>query len=234
MENIKSKIIPESLKSNIDEVMERQLFNANRYYAESNPEISSLMEKELYQSPMEFLYRLKTRWNWHNTYYELLLEPAFDKIIRENFTELSPAELNDIINIYSTSCLVDEATLVMSGSIKKYLDYNCKNIGVTDENISTENLNIMLITPPIETFFAQYQIDHLYYIYLLKTNDTATQKFKNYLLKKYHANDEKIFASRFQKKFKNNLSMTERELLEDIRHYRISLIAFLSGCSRVK
>lgn len=61
MENIKSKIIPESLKSNIDEVMERQLFNANRYYAESNPEISSLMEKELYQSPMEFLYRLKTR-----------------------------------------------------------------------------------------------------------------------------------------------------------------------------
>ena len=54
MENIKSKIIPESLKSNIDEVMERQLFNANRYYAESNPEISSLMEKELYQSPMEF------------------------------------------------------------------------------------------------------------------------------------------------------------------------------------
>lgn len=221
MENIKSKIIPESLKSNIDEVMERQLFNANRYYAESNPEISSLMEKELHQSPMEFLHRLKTRWNWHNTYYELLLEPAFDKIIRENFTELSPAELDDIINIYSTSCLVDEATLVMSGSIKKYLDYNCKNIGVIDENISAENLNIMLITPPIETFFAQYQIDHLYYIYLLKTNDTDTQKFKNYLLKKYHANDEKIFASRFQKKFKNNLSMTERELLEDIKHYKI-------------
>ena len=45
MENIKSKIIPESLKSNIDEVMERQLFNANRYYAESNPQISSLMKK---------------------------------------------------------------------------------------------------------------------------------------------------------------------------------------------
>lgn len=221
MENIKSKIIPESLKSKIDEVMESQLFNANRYYAESNPKISSLMESELHQSPEEFLHRLKTRWNWHNVYYELLLEPAFDKIIREKFVELSPAELDDMIKIYSTSCLVDEATLVTSGAIKKYLEYNCKNIGVIDENIPLDKANTMLITPPVETFFAQYQIDHLYYIYLLKTNDADTQKFKNYLLKKYHADDEKIFASRFQRKFKNNLSMTERELLEDIKHYKI-------------
>lgn len=221
MENIKSKIIPESLKSKIDEVMESQLFNANRYYAESNPKISSLMESELHQSPEEFLHRLKTRWNWHNVYYELLLEPAFDKIIREKFVELSPAELDDMIKIYSTSCLVDEATLVTSGAIKKYLEYNCKNIGVIDENIPSDKANTMLITPPVETFFAQYQIDHLYYIYLLKTNDADTQKFKNYLLKKYHADDEKIFASRFQRKFKNNLSMTERELLEDIKHYKI-------------
>lgn len=165
MQNIKSKIIPESLKRNIDEVMENQLFNANRYYAESNPEISMLMERELYQRPEDFLHKLKERWKWHNTYYELLLEPAFDKIIRENFIELSPGELDDIINIYLTSCLVDEATLVMSGSIKKYLEHNFKNIGVFDENTSLEESNTMLITPPIETFFAQYQIDHLYYIY---------------------------------------------------------------------
>lgn len=222
MENIKSKIIPEDLKSHIDEVLEKQLFNANRYYAESNPEISNLMDRELYQRPEEFLYRLKTRWNWHNTYYELLLEPAFDKIIREHFIELSPAELDDIIKIYSTSCLVDEATLVMSGAIKKYLDYNCKNINTTDENIPLAKANIMLITPPVETFFAQYQIDHLYYIYLLKTNDNDTKKFKDYLLKKYHAGDEKIFLSRFQKKFKHNLLMSESKILEDIKHYKIS------------
>ena len=221
MENIKSKIIPESLKENIDEILEKQLFNANRYYAESNPEISYLMKNELYQNPTEFLYRLKSRWNWHNTYYELLLEPAFDKIIREKFIELSPTELDNIINIYATSCLVDEATLVMSGSIKKYLDYNCKNIAVADEDVSLEKANIMLTTPPIETFFAQYQIDHLYYIYLLKTNDTNTQKFKNYLIKKYHAGDEKIFVSRFEKSFKNKISMSKKELLEDIKRYKI-------------
>ena len=221
MGNIKSKIIPQNLKCNIDEVLEKQLFNANRYYAESNPDISNLMERELYQSPEEFLYRLKTRWNWHNTFYELLLEPAFDKVIRGNFVELSPNELDDIIKIYSTSCLVDEATLVMSGAIKKFLDYNCRNIGVFDENIPFGEASMMLITPPVETFFAQYQIDHLYYIYLCKTKNFDTQKFKRYLLEKYHAGDEKIFISRFQKKFHSYLSMSENELLESIKQYKI-------------
>lgn len=222
MENIKSKIIPENLKNNIDEIMEQQLFNANRYYAETNPEISHLMQKELYQSPEMFLSRLKMRWNWHNTYYETLLEPAYEKIVREKSTELSPKELDDIIKIYCTSCLVDEATLVMSGAIKKYLNYNCQKICVSSEDISLDEASVMLITPPVETFFAQYQIDHLYYIYLLKTEDTELQKFKEYLLKKYHANDEKIFNSRFEKKFKHNLLMNTKEILEDIKHYKIT------------
>ena len=222
MDSVKSKIIPEYLKSNIDEIMEIQLLNANRYYAESNSKINILMENELYQKPEEFLYKLKERWKWHNIYYELLLEPSFNKIVREKFIELSPTELDNIINIYLTSCLVDEATLVMSGAIKKYLDYNCKNIRLSSENDLTEKLNFMLITPPVETFFAQYQIDHLYYIYLFKTNSAETQKFKEYLLAKYHAGDEKIFINRFKKNFKKNLSMSEKEILENIQCFKIS------------
>lgn len=222
MENIKSRIIPENIKYDIDEIMEQQLFNANRYYAESNPEISNLMRKELFQSPEEFLHKLKTRWDWHNSFYESLLEPAFSEILRENDIELSPKELENIIKIYSTSCLVDEATLVMSGAIKKYLDYNCQNINVADENISLDKANIMLITPPVETFFAQYQIDHLYYIYLIKTNDTNISEFKKYLLNKYHAGDEKIFISRFERKFGQKLSKSAKEILEDIKQYKIS------------
>lgn len=222
MENIKSKIIPDNLKNNIDEVMELQLFNANRYYAESNPEISHLMKEELHNSPEIFLDRLRTRWNWHNTYYETLLEPAYEKLMREDSMELSPKEIENLIKIHSTSCLVDEATLVMSGAIKKYLDYNCQKVNVSDENISFNEASAMLITPPIETFFAQYQIDHLYYIYLLKTEDGDAQKFKEYLIKKYHANDEKIFSSRFKKRFRHNLLMSESQILEDIKHYKIS------------
>ena len=80
----------------------------------------------------------------------------------------------------------------------------------------------MLITPPVETFFAQYQIDHLYYIYLLKKGDASTQKFKEYLMKKYHANDEKIFISRFERKFRHNFTMSEKNLVENIKRYTIS------------
>ncbi len=222
MENIKGKIIPENLKENIDEIMEGQLFNANRYYAESNPEISRLMMMQLSETPQAFLEKLKNRWKWHNIYYEELLEPAYEKIMKNDFNELSPNEIDEIIKIYDTSCLVDAATLVMSGAIKKYLDYNCQNINTIDENIPLAKTRIMLITPPTETFFAQYQIDHLSYIYLLKTNSADIQKFKNYLLKKYHANDEKIFLSRFKKHFQCKLTMTEKQLLEDIKCYKIS------------
>ena len=45
----------EEFKKNL---MEQQLFNANRYYAESNPNISELMSKELHNSPEVFLKRL--------------------------------------------------------------------------------------------------------------------------------------------------------------------------------
>ena len=167
MENIKSKIIPNYLKNDIDEIMEQQLFNANRYYAESNPEISNLMQQELLDGPEEFLQKLKDRWLWHNTYYEELLEPSYQNLVKENHLELSPSEIDDLIKVYSISCLVDEATLIMSGVIKKYLDHVCKNINVISENISPADAYLMLITPPVETFFALYQIDHLFYIYLL-------------------------------------------------------------------
>ena len=224
MENIKSKIIPTVMKKNIDEILEKQLFNANRYYAESNPNISQLMKKELLNSPELFLKRLKDRWIWHNSYYEELLEPAFSNIVRNDNNELSPGEINDLIRIYSTSCAVDEATLVMSGSIKKYLEHNCRYISTVDENMKIDESNRLLITPPVETYFAQYQIDHLYYIYLLKFDNSKSNEFKNYLLNKYHAGDIEIFESRFMKKFKGYLDLeelTEKQILNDIKDYSI-------------
>lgn len=223
MENIKSKIIPSMMKKNIDEILEQQLFNANRYYAESNPNISELMSKELHNSPEVFLKRLTDRWNWHNSYYEDLLEPAFSSIVKNENIELSPNEIEKLIKIYSTSCVVDEATLVMSGAIKKYLDYNCGLISTIDENMKLEESNHLLITPPVETYFAQYQIDHLYYIYLLKFDNSKSDEFKKYLLNKYHANDNEIFESRFVKRFKSYLdpTITAKQLLSDIKKYSI-------------
>lgn len=220
MSDIKSKIIPNGMKSNIDEILEKQLFNVNRYYAESNPNISQLMDLELSNTPEEYLKKLIERWNWHNYYYEELLEPAYLNLFRENQSEMSISELADLIKIYSTSCLIDEATLVMSGSIKKYLDYWFVNIDISDENISRFDAKNMLITPPVETFFAQYRIDHLFYIYLMKIDDNKAFQFKKILMEKYHANDETIFDSRF-KLFLDKSNLTTDELLAEINGYRI-------------
>jgi len=221
MENLKSEIIPNEMKVNIDEIMEKQLFNANRYYAESNSSISQLMQNELVQEPESFYKKLVSRWNWHNIYYENLLEPAYKNIVKDNDIELSPKEIEDLIRIYYTSCLVDEATLIMSGSIKKYLDYNCKNVNVTSEEISIADGFNMLITPPTETFFAQYQIDHLFYIYLLKSNNEEAKKQKEKIIKKYHANDEIVFKTRLAKKFNKKFDLTKSELLKEIKGYYI-------------
>ena len=223
MENIKSKIIPTEMKKNIDEILEKQLFNANRYYAESNPDISSLMNDELLEDPAEFYKKLVNRWEWHNSYYEALLEPAFSDLIRNNNIELSPEEIENLMEVYMTSCAVDEATLVMSGAIKKYLDYNCKLISVTNENMKLDEARQLLVTPPVETYFAQYQIDHLYYIYLLKFHKEKSNEFKKHLLEKYHANDVEIFNTRFQKRFMKyyESNMTEKQLLDDIKRYSI-------------
>lgn len=222
MENIKSKIIPKELKNHIDEILELQLFNANRYYAESNPKIKVLMESQLSEMPEVFYDRLCRRWEWHNEFYETLLEPAYLSFLSAKEIELSPGEIDDLIAVYNTICLVDEATLVMSGAIKKYLDYVCSKVSVVDENIPTNEAAFMLVTPPVNTFFAQYIIDHLFYIYLQKVEIEKAEKFKKNLMKKYHANDEIIFNSRFEKKFKNYLELSADEILKKIDGFSIN------------
>ena len=85
-------------------------------------------------------------------------------------SDLSVNQILDLIEIYKTCCLVDEATLVMSGSIKDFLQYHFPKIPISLDGIDIEEAKFMLFTPAEETFFAQYYIDHLIYIILLKIN----------------------------------------------------------------
>jgi len=220
--NLKSLIIPEEMKKNIDSILEEQLFNANRYYAESNSNILNLMNIELKKDSISFLSELKNRWKWHNSFYEDLLEPAFLELLEHDEKNLSPNQICDLIKVYTTCCLVDEATLVMSGAIKKHLNNEMKNISLECEDVSKEDALFMLLTPPIDTFFSQYQIEHLTYIYLLKTNIEKAEIYKKYLKKQYHANDEIIFKNRFERKFSSKMDCSSDELLRTINSYKIN------------
>lgn len=220
--NYKSEIIPDELKYIIDEVLEKQLLNANRYFAESTPHIASLMEIEKVKSSKDFLEELKKRWEWHNVFYEELLEPAYFEIIKQNQMELSPKEIEDLINIYETCCLVDETTLVTSGAIKKHLEYHYNKLSLESEEINKIDARFMLLTPPVDTFFIQYYTEHLEYIVLLKTDMEKAKKYKQYLLEKYHANDEIIFKGRFYKSFSSKIDCNVEELLKEINSSRIN------------
>ena len=198
----KRKIIPEEIKENIDDILEKQLFNANRYYAESNSNISSLMIDETKKIPTDFLKELRNRWNWHNVFYEDLLEPAYLELFEEKYNNLTPLQVEELIEIYKTCCLVDEATLVTSGAIKKYLQENMSSLMTKSFSMKNKEIDeemFMLITPPVDTFFTQIYIDHLTYIILLKTGSQRAETYKKYLLKQYHAEDEKVFEGRFKK-----------------------------------
>ncbi|MBR6778582.1 MAG: C39 family peptidase [Clostridia bacterium] len=221
MKNFKKEIIPQEMKRNIDEILEKELFNANRYYAENDVNISKLMESEMKKSPIDFLRELRYRWNWHNHFYEELLEPAFSEIVQNNFSDCSVSQLKNIIDIYKTCCIVDEVTLVSSGAIKKHLNYNLGKINTDVEGFSREDGKFMLLTPPVETFFAQYRIDHLNYILAIKNKDDNIDSLRSGLLEKYHANDEEIFKGRFDKKFKKYIDVSKDEIVDKINTYKI-------------
>lgn len=217
---LKSLIIPKAMKENIDKIMEEQLFNANRHYAESNFDISLLMEQASNKCSSEFLAELEKRWKWHNYFYEVLLEPSYLTLVSDGYMELSPSQLVDLIKIYKTCLLVDEATLVMSGAIKKHLDRKLGELLPVTYGDSCKEEAFMLVTPPEESFYNKYQIDHLNYILLLRTDEKKALEFKDYLLKRYHANDEIIFASRF-KKFDCYFDYSLEEIGKYIERYKL-------------
>ena len=110
----------------------------------------------------------------------------------------------------------------MSGSIKDFLQYHFPKIPISLDGIDIEEAKFMLFTPAEETFFAQYYIDHLIYIILLKKNDTKAVSYRQYLINKFHAKDELIFEGRFNRDFSSKLHCSIESLLKQIRGYTIS------------
>ena len=211
-ENIKHKIIPEEWKSNIDEILEQQLFDANRYFATINPEINRLIKLQNLKQPVDFLNDLKSRWIWHNHFYEELLEPALDNLIKNEYYELTENEIDELIEVYQVMSLVDQATIIMSGAIKSYIQYALDNY----IDVKNDDEYFMLTTPPGDNFYAKYFREHLKYILLKKQRKHGdVYKLHKYLIETYHAGDYKIFNSRI-KKYEKYYDLDEKQIKEKI------------------
>lgn len=222
MNLIKREIIPTDMKPIIDGVLEEQLLNANRNYAEDNKEIFELIDSFILIPPTIYLKELKERWLWHNKFYEDGLEVAYKELITSNLDELTPSQVKELIAVYNTCLNVDKVTMITSCGIKKHLDYWLDKISIVNEDYNVNDSQFMLLTPPIEPFYVQYQIDHLKYIVLTKSNDSESVKWEKYLLNQYHANDEIIFKSRFKRDFESKTELSIEELVKIINSYKIS------------
>lgn len=209
------------MKLNIDAIVNEQLLNANRSYAETNENIVANMEILSKTLPSVFLSELKKRWNWHNHFYENLLEPAYFELTKDKLLEISPKQMDILIDVYKTMLKVDEATLITSAVIKRHLDYQLPYmLEFVNQHSNSDKNEYMLLTPPTPSFYSQYQYDHLAYIILDRMDTNRGKKYKDYLLKKYHGNDEIVFNGRF-KAFENFLDKSDEEILKNMSNYQI-------------
>ncbi len=216
---IKKKIIPDEWKEDIDNILTKDLLGANRYFVQTNPNISKSVELEASKHPRDFYKDLVERWGWHNEFYEKLLEPSIDFLLEAKHTELSPEQIKVIIQVYQTASMVDVSTLQISGAIKKNID---KWINDPIFSQLSEKERNLAITPPQENFWLKYHIDHLQYIKALNLGDKETaKKLKLELLNKYHINDEKIFLGR-QKPFSRYDEKSIEKIDKEIESLSIS------------
>lgn len=232
----KQRIIPQEWKSDIDGILSRELLSANRAHAKSE-EISKLVSNQAEKNPHVFIRELRDRWAWHNEFYEKILEPGIVSLLPEKSTNLSPSQIEKIIEIYKTISLVDEATIVPSAAIKLHLEKYLSNeqyLGfLTDEE------KHMLVTPSSESFWVKYHIDHLQYILDKRNGLDAFGERRTELMEKYHIGDEDIFSGRIKEfeKYEKwetfQLKSKIREMSTDDR-YRASYELFLDEHPRVR
>lgn len=192
----KASIIPALWKDNIDYIIESELVGANRSLVDANPHLSAIVERYARIPPQTFFQELRSRWNWHNEFYENLLEPALPLLLEPNIFSITPKQLICLRDAYMIGSLVDQATLVISAAIKKHIIYwlgclpECKFL-------STEDVNVLL-SLPTTPYPVQYIIDHISYIIAIKEKAGVLNR-KELLIKQYHAGDQEIFNGRMRR-----------------------------------
>lgn len=214
--SVKRKIIPEDWKENIDEIIAKELVSANRYFAETNKDLVQLIAKESTHDPITYLRDLRERWEWHSHFYENLLEPSIGQLLPKSALELSASQVEDIIQIYSVCTLVDQSTLVLSAGIKKCTEHNLERYS----QATTEEKS-MMISPPNESYWITYRIEHLDYIASKLNNDSDWRDKEERLLMTHHIGDRKIFNSRM-KTFDSDLNRNVNEIRKEIKQLKIS------------
>jgi hypothetical protein len=209
----KADIIPEEWKPTIDSLLQHELFAANRSFAALHPALTRQVQAQAQKPPEQFNRELEERWEWHDMFYEQLLEPALHALINGLSSAVSPQRAGHLRAVYATMDSVDMATLPVSASIKKHAE-NWADTLAKKFRLSPQD-QLRLISIPQEPFYMYYERDHVAYALALVQQAQDAQQQRAALLEKYHASDEAIFAGRW-KRFEHYLSRTAEELETEV------------------
>lgn len=228
---LKARIIPEEWKEDIDGIISRELLCANRYFAEANPRLAEMIAHQTVLTPEDFIQELKERWAWHNEFYENVLEPAIPLILEQSVFQLSPDQIDVLLEAYKACSLIDRATLVVSAAIKKHIAYWTD--GHLLHSLSTDD-RLLLLSLSKEPFPIQYQIDHISYFIAKNEGRIAdAEKEKRKLTNQYHAGDVAIFNGRLKRfNYLSGLAVGDLQRMRDelkyglahvVRHFYLTL-----------
>lgn len=213
----KMRVVPEEWKPRIDQILEDELLSANRVWVMKDPLLAKEIDQLSELGSVAFLEELKKRWVWHNKFYEEVLEPMLPYLKRKSHHELTDEDAQTLAYLYEAMDRVDRDTIAISAAIKKHVDREIEknSVGLSPEEKS------LLATPPTETFFAEFIIDHLRYL-LARRHDTSDHEFiHRELLKKYHLNDETVFFGRFKKFQQKYEGQSDADVTRVIESYTI-------------
>lgn len=190
-------MIPQDWWGRIDDILAAKLLDANRYFAATNPDLSRLVNEAASCSPSAYFSDLSQRWDWHNQFFEELLEPAFSYLTSEEVFSITPAKIDLLKSVYLTMSEVDQATLVVSAGIKLVIERFIEKKVAAGE-LSEETL-FTLLQPARPSFFSEYNRRHIAFLHAEKTGDSSATEIRNALRSKYHLGSEALMEERLRK-----------------------------------
>jgi hypothetical protein len=208
----KAEFIPAEYKVDIDKNLVDDYMQANRYYAENNPELSSRIESIAQLSPEFFYSGLVDAWKNHHNFFEATLQPEMELMGQP--TNPSEDELVALAEAYKKTIKVDADTLVFSAAIKSHINMHANNIA---SKYGIDSNKFIMDYLQVESFFVYF--DRRSLSHLVDAENSTTAEFEEYV-NEFHGQDLEIALGRLalvREKYSflelsEALSMLDREI----------------------